>query len=136
MNKSYLTVVLTLSCVFGLGITTRAQESEGVRVEVPFEFVAGGATLPPGTYSVDPLSLDAHSGIAIRSYEHGALVLPMVVDESRAGQSKLSFEHVGDKYFLSEVDTPTGVYTLASPRVVPALAQVKDQGVFSPSGTK
>jgi hypothetical protein len=136
MNKSYLTVVLTLSCVLGLGISARAQDSEGVRVKVPFEFVAGGATLPAGTYSVGPLSLDAHSGIAIRSYEHGALVLPMVVDESRAGQSKLSFEHVGDKYFLSEVDTPTGVYTLALPRVMPALAQVKGQGAFSSSGTK
>jgi hypothetical protein len=135
MNKSYLTVVLTLSCVLGLGISARAQESEGVRAKVPFEFVAGGATLPAGTYSVGPLSLDVHSGIAIRSYEHGALVLPLVVDESRAGQSKLSFERVGDKYFLSEVDTSAGVYTLALPRVMPALAQVRSQGTVASSGT-
>jgi hypothetical protein len=58
----------------------------------------------------------------------------MVIDENRAGQSKLSFEHVGDKYFLSEVDTPAGVYTLALPRVMAALAQVKDQGTVSTSG--
>ncbi len=134
MNKSYLTVVLTLSCMLGLGISARAQDSEGVRVKVPFEFVAGGTTLPAGTYSVGPLSLDAHSGIAIRSYEHGSLVLPMVVDGTRAGQSKLSFEHVGDKYFLSEVDTPEGVYTLALPRAMAGLAQVKDQGTGSTSG--
>ena len=48
MNKSYLTVVLALSCVLGLGISARAQDSEGVRVKVPFEFVAGGAILPVG----------------------------------------------------------------------------------------
>jgi hypothetical protein len=136
MNKSYLTVVLTLSCMLGLGISARAQDSEGVRVKVPFEFVVGGATLPAGTYSVGPLSLDGHSGLAIRSSEHGALVLPMVIDEARAGQSKLSFEHVGSKYFLSEVDTPTGVYTLALPRAMVALAQTKDQGTMSSSGTK
>ena len=51
----------------------------------------------------------------------------MAVDGTSAEQPKLSFEHVGDKYFLSEVDTPTSVYTLALPRVMPALAQVKGQ---------
>ena len=43
MKKSYLTAVLTLTCMLGLGISARAQDTEGVRVNVPFEFVAGGS---------------------------------------------------------------------------------------------
>jgi len=38
MKKSYLTAVLTLTCLLGLGISARAQDAEGVRVNVPFEF--------------------------------------------------------------------------------------------------
>jgi hypothetical protein len=67
MKKAYLTAVLTLTCMLGLGISARAQDTEGVRVNVPFEFVAGGATLPAGTYTVGRLSLEAFSGIAISS---------------------------------------------------------------------
>jgi hypothetical protein len=134
MKKSYLTAVLTLTCLLGVGVSAHAQDTEGVRVKVPFEFVAGGATLPAGTYTVGRLSLDAFSGIAIGSYGHGVLVLPIAVDGTPAGQPKLGFERVGGKYFLSEVDTPGGVYTFALPRAMVGLVQVKDQGTVS-SGT-
>ena len=135
MKKSYLTAVLTLTCLLGLGISARAQDAEGVRVNVPFEFVAGGMILPAGTYTIGRVSLEPHSTIAISGYGHGALVLPIAIDGPRAKQPKLSFEHVGDKYFLSEVDTPGGIYTFALPRAMVALAQMKDQGTLSSGGT-
>jgi hypothetical protein len=135
MKTSYLTAVLTLICLPGLGISARAQDTEGVRVNVPFEFVAGGATLPAGTYTVGRRSLGGLSGIAISSYRNGAFVLPIAVDGTPAEQPKLSFEYVGDKHFLREVDTPGGIYTFALPRAMVALAQAKDQGTVSSSGT-
>ncbi len=67
MKKSYLTAVFTLTCLLGLGLSARAQDTDGVRVKVPFEFVAAGTILPAGTYTVGRLSDDAFSGIAIRS---------------------------------------------------------------------
>jgi hypothetical protein len=123
MNKSYLTVVLTLTSLLGLGIKARAQDTEGVRVQVPFEFVAGGQTLPAGKYIVRRVASDPHSGITIRSYDHVALMLPTVVDGTPAEQPRLNFEHVGDKYFLSEAETPGGVYTFVVPRAMVMLAQ-------------
>jgi hypothetical protein len=135
MKKAYLTAVLTLTCMLGLGISARAQDTEGVRVNVPFEFVAGGATLPAGTYTLGRLSLEAFSGIAISGYGHGAFVLPIAVGGTGAGQPELSFEHVGGKYFLSEVETPGGVYTFALPRALVALAQVKGQATVSSGGS-
>jgi|HubBroStandDraft_3_1064219.scaffolds.fasta_scaffold17769_3 hypothetical protein len=135
MKKSYFAAVLTLTCLLGVGVSSNAQDTEGVSVKVPFEFVAGGTTLPAGTYKVGRLSLEPFSGIAISSYGHGALVLPISVDGSRAGQPKLNFERVGDKYFLTEADTPGGVYTFALPKAMVALAQAKDQGTVSSGGT-
>ena len=37
----------------------------------------------------------------------------MMFDRFATGQTKLEFEHLGDKYFLSGVETPAGVYTIA-----------------------
>jgi hypothetical protein len=135
MKKAYVTAVLTLTCLFGLGVSARAQDTEGVSVKVPFEFVAGGANLPAGTYTVGRLSLEAYSGIAISGYGHGTLVLPIAIDGARAGLTKLSFERVGDKYFLTQAATPAGVYTFALPKAMVALAQAKDQGTVSSGGT-
>jgi hypothetical protein len=72
-----------------------------VRVKVPFEFVAGGTTLPAGTYTVGRLSVDAYSTIAIRSFDNGAFVFAIAVDRDPTGQPKLSFELVGGQV-LSE----------------------------------
>jgi hypothetical protein len=135
MRKTYLTAVLTLTCVLGVGMSARAQDTEGVRVKVPFEFVAGGATLPAGTYTVGRLSVDAYSGVEISGLGDGAFVLPIAVDGTPAEHPKLSFEQVGGKYFLSEVDTPGGIYTFALPGAMVALAQLKDQGTASFGGT-
>jgi hypothetical protein len=135
MKTSYSTAVFILTCSLGLGFSARAQDTEGVRVKVPFEFVVGGATLPAGTYTVGRPSVDAPSGVVIRSFGHEVSVLPQVVDATPAGQPKLRFEHLGDKYFLSEVDTPGGIYTFALPRARVAPAQLKDQGTISSGGT-
>jgi hypothetical protein len=120
MNKSYLTVVLTLASLVGLGIKARAQDAE-VIVTVPFEFVAGNQTLP-------------HSGITIRSNDNVALMLPVVVDGTAADQPKLSFERVGGEYFLSKVEALQGTYTFDVPRATAVVAKRKDHSTGSSSG--
>jgi hypothetical protein len=137
MKTSYFTVVLTMTCLFGLGISAHAQDTSGVVVKVPFEFVAGGKTLPAGTYSVGRLSPAIPSALIIDSKDNGAfaLVLPIILDGDSAGHAELSFERVGDKYFLSKVGTPAGVYTIPTPRAMTKLAQMNDHGITSSSGT-
>src|SRR6202162_5405129 len=125
MKTSYFTVVLTLTCLLGLGIGAHAQDAGRVVVKVPFEFVAGGKTLPAGTYSVGRLSPGIHPSLIIDSKDNGAfvLVLPIVPDGGSAGRTELSFERAGGKYFLSKVATPAGVYTLLTMRAMTRLAQ-------------
>jgi len=134
--KTYCAVVLTVTCLLGLGISARAQDASEVVVKVPFEFVAGGKTLPAGTYSVGRLSPGIHPSLIIDSKDTGAfaLVLPIVPDGDSAGRTELSFERVGGKYFLSKVATPAGVYTLLTQRAMTRLAQMNDHGVTSSSG--
>jgi hypothetical protein len=134
MMKPYLTVVLTLTSLLGLGMSARAQDTDGVRVKVPFQFVSGGTTLSAGTYTIGPVSHAASRILSIRGYNKSALFLPIVFDRFATGQTKLDFEYLGDKYFLRGVETPAGVYTIALPRAMVALAQTKDRGTGSSSG--
>lgn len=137
MKNLYLIAVLTVSGLLGTSVNARAQDTEGISVNVPFEFVVSGKTLPAGTYTIGRLSDDAFSGIAVSTRNQGALVLPIAIDGPRsAGQAKLSFEFVGNTHFLRQAETPAGTYTFALPKAMVALAQAKDQDTVSMSGTK
>jgi hypothetical protein len=100
-----------------------------------FDFVAEGETFPAGTYSVSRVSSEAQPDLVIRSDDKSTLLLPIVFDGVPAEQTKLGFEHLGDKYFLSKVETLAGVYTIGTPQAMTKVAQMKDHGTISSSGT-
>jgi hypothetical protein len=142
MKKSYLSIALTLTCLLGLGISARAQDLGKIAATVPFDFVAGGETLPAGTYSVSRVSSGDPRSLAIRSDDNTVFLLPMffdgdpaVVNVAPADHAELSFEHVGGKYFLSKVETLGGVYAFRTPRAMTQVAQMKDHGTASSSSS-
>lgn len=88
-----------------------------------------------GTYSVNRVSPETHRSLFIGSHDKGAFVLPIVFEGAPAEHARVRFERIGDKYFLSKIETPAGVYTIAIPRATTQLAGVKDGGTFPYSGT-
>jgi hypothetical protein len=135
MKKSYVSVVLTMICLLGLGEGARAEDAGKVVSNVPFDFVVGGVTLPAGEYTVGGVSPEVYTGLVlIRSQNESALLLPIVFDRNPAGHGQFDFEHVGDTYFLSKVETPAGVYTFRTPRAITKVAQMKDHGTWTSSG--
>jgi hypothetical protein len=134
MKTSHLTAVLTLTCLLGLGASARAADGDSVAVTVPFEFVAGAKVMPAGKYSIARSFPVENRGLVIRSFSDGVFLLPTVFDGFTTGHTKLSFEHVGDKYFLSKVETQAGVYSFPLPRATASLAQTKNNLTLSSSG--
>ena len=131
MKKQYLTVLFTLICVLGLGLGARAQEEDTVVTKVPFDFVAGGKVLPAGTYRVSRVAPASGSReLEMRSYETRAsvFVIPTVFDDVRSDKAQLHFEHLGDTYFLSAIETPIGTYSVDIPPSAIKLAQTQPQG--------
>jgi hypothetical protein len=132
MKRFYLTVVLTLTCLLGLGGGSRAQDARKVFVSVPFEFLAGAATIPPGTYTAGRISAEAPPGsILIGIFDKSALWLPIVSDAAPAGHAYFDFAQVGNKYFLSKMETPEGTDTIGTP---PAMSKVAAQSTLAPAG--
>jgi hypothetical protein len=133
MTKQYLTVLFTLICVLGFGLGARAQEEDTVVAKVPYEFVVGGQVLPAGTYKVRRIDTGGTRELEISSYERraSAFFIPTFFDGIQTGHAQFTFEHVGNKYFLSGVETPIGTYAITIPRSAIKLAQMEQQGTSS-----
>ena len=135
MKTLHVTALLVLTCLLGLGVGAHAQDVDGVIVTVPFDFVASGTTLPAGEYRINRVNSGSNRELVIYSRNGGAFVLPVAFDEVLTDQPMLSFEHIGNRYFLSRIKTPGGVYSMKTPPERIALAQAKSQSTSSSSGT-
>ena len=114
MNRQYSAVLLTV--VGLLTVAAIAQEKEIV-ANVPHEFVAGGRSFPAGTYTITRVSPETQPGIRIRNNEtpqDGAFLLPSSIGDP-VPHPGLTFERIGNTYYLSRIATNAGVYTLRKP---------------------
>ena len=96
------TLLLGLSLLL-IGTVAYARDLN-MKVNVPFDFVVNGATLPSGEYTVQGLALG--NAISIRRADHTAKALALGTRcESRKTyeNSKLVFHRYGNHYFLSQI---------------------------------
>lgn len=128
-----------LSAFFGLAAlaaAARAQEVDKIIVNIPYEFVAAGKTLPAGLYTVQRENDRDFVQLLITSYENhaGVLLLSNNVSETREDKPRVSFQQVGDQHFLSRIETADHIFTIAVPKnSAPVVA--KNQTSPSTSGS-
>jgi len=81
----------------------RAETDETVKANIPFNFYAGSLMMPAGTYSV---GFDALNNIAIIRDDSGHHEMFLLGMSSTQGTDtpKLVFDHLGDSYFLRDLD--------------------------------
>jgi hypothetical protein len=128
--------LLALVGLFGLSAGARAQEG-AVVTNIPYEFVAGGKTLPAGTYTITRVSPEREHTLEIRnnqSSRESAFLLPISSD-APVDHAKVVFRRVGDTYYLSRVATLDGVYTLPTPIAATTAAKVKQHDAMFSAGT-
>jgi hypothetical protein len=97
------------TALLGLGLFfavsgVQAQEN-GVKANVPFDFMVGNEVLPAGEYLVTPQG-SANQAILIRSTDSKNAVMTVTSRCASANPSKdtkLVFHRLGDRYFLSQV---------------------------------
>lgn len=96
------TLILGLSLLL-IGTASYAQDLN-MKVNVPFDFVVNGTTLPGGEYSVQGLTIG--NAISIRKADNTAKALALGTRcESRktSEETKLVFHRYGNRYFLAQV---------------------------------
>ncbi len=114
MRKQFLRIVVAFIAVAGLVVAAKGQSEEQIIVNVPYDFVVGGKTLPAGTYRVNRVSAAAPRALMLTGYQNDAtaMVLATDVETNDSGSHKISLEQFGSEYFLSEVETTGHLYRL------------------------
>jgi hypothetical protein len=138
MKKQYFTVLLALSGFFGLGAGAQAQERGRVVAKIPHEFVAGGKTLPAGTYTVTRISSYKERPMEIRNIENpqDRALLEPIYSDAAVDHAAVSLKRVGDTYYLLRVATSGGTYNLRVPKTANTLARVKQGDAMSAAGAQ
>lgn len=117
MKTIYIPFVSAFFALAALGAATRAQQTDQLRVTLPYAFVAAGKILPAGTYKVLRLS-DHNKAIAMTSCQNGdtVLLLSTEVTPAREDNPTLTLEHTGTQYFLSQIETTQHVFKISVPK--------------------
>jgi hypothetical protein len=112
--KNYARILVAAVLFLGLSGAAKAATQDGIVVKLPFEFVAGGKTLPAGTYTVRHWSDDISGPLILTSRENGSsvFVLPYVSDHPSGDKPQVSFQRVGELRFLSTIQTTFDTYQI------------------------
>jgi hypothetical protein len=101
--KRNLITILSLVVMSLMCNATSAFAQAYAKANVPFAFNVGGAQLPAGTYEIKVLGQSPYE-IMIENCKTRAAAVSIARREGpRNSESKLVFNHVDNRYFLSEV---------------------------------
>lgn len=137
MKRNYFRMLVVFLFVASIGVAAQAGEPDQLLVNIPYNFVVGGKTLPAGAYRVSRVSDNDLHEIAISSVDTGATVLTLtaqVQDTSRI-QPKITLQHAGDQNFLSKIQTANHIFTIPVSKSDLAEAAAKADGGSYLSGT-
>jgi hypothetical protein len=136
MRKQCLRILIALIGVAGLGMAARGQVSDQIEVNIPYEFVVAGKTLPAGTYRVNRLSDTNRETLVLSSFESRArvMLLSTSVESTQADKPEVSFEQVAGQHFLSRIEITDHVFTIQVPRSEILEAAARSHNDTSSSG--
>ncbi len=115
MNKHCVRI---LGAVFGLAafaVTASSQAVDQVVVNIPYEFVVAGKTLPPGDYKVNRAGHNDQKELVLSSFENhvNLFVLASTVDDKIGYDAPVvDFQQVGEQRLLTRIETAEHVFTI------------------------
>lgn len=110
MKKQFVTFVAVICLLMSVSLTGYAY-SVKVKIAVPFEFNAGEAKLPPGTYQIERTSMQwVFSATNVETGEKIKFMASLVRPDNLSGffseggtETKVTFKKVGNEMFLHEI---------------------------------
>ena len=130
MKTIYVRFLSAFFALAAFAVAARAQEIDQIIVKVPYEFVAAGKTLPAGTYRVHRAYDDrGFKVLVMTSFENreGVLLLSSDISTAREYKPAVSFEHIGDQYFLSKIETADHIFTYPVSKAPTQIVAMKKQ---------
>ena len=137
MKTIYVRFFSAFFALAALAVATRAQAVDRLIVNIPHDFVAAGKTLPAGTYTINRINDFAIMELSLTSLENrtGVLLFSSEFSSTREDKPALTFNHVGNQYFLSKIETLDHIFTFPVTTKPAVQVAMKNQSTPSASGT-
>ena len=103
MKRNVIGALMTLIVAFTIAVPLVNAQSTILTANVPFAFSIGDKQLPGGAYAVREMG--RATLIQSKDYETSVLGVYAYVEPSKANETKLVFNKVGDHYFLAQIWT-------------------------------
>lgn len=103
--------------VFGfamLALGAKAQATDHLTVNIPYEFVAAGKTLPAGEYWLARVHDFSENQLVLSRVDSkaGVIVIASQWEDARQDKPSLSFQEIGGQHFLVKIMTAEHVFTV------------------------
>ena len=111
-----------------LAAAASAGDLDRLVVNIPYDFVVSGKTLPAGTYTVQRLSDNDEHPLSISCVEHrtAAIIVSGEVEPAVHAHPAVTFLSSGDQHFLTRIETGQHVFNLrVSNKAVPEAANLQ-----------
>jgi len=114
MKAHFLKILLPVFAFAALALSAKAQVADQLNVNVPYDFVVGGKTMPAGAYHLRRGSDSSTGQLVLTSFENhtGVLVIPSDWADARTDAASLTFEQINGQHFLSKIETAEHVFTI------------------------
>ena len=115
MKRNYFRLfVVFLGAALLAGLAS-AGASDRIAVNIPYNFVASGKTLPAGSYIVQRLSNSNYFPLSISGRDNGTSVFVQSIEvrSTTEDHPNLAFLVAGDQHFLTSIQTGEHVFSLA-----------------------
>ena len=103
MKRNVIGALMTLIVAFTIAVPLVNAQSTILTANVPLAFSIGDKQLPGGAYAVREMG--RATLIQSKDYETSVLGVYAYVEPSKANETKLVFNKVGDHYFLAQIWT-------------------------------
>jgi hypothetical protein len=130
MKKYCVRILSAFLGLAALAITAKGQAVDQLVVNIPYEFVVAGKTLPAGAYRVSRINDKDERQLIISSFENreAVMVISNEVTPIHRETPSLSFQQAGGEYFLSQIATAEHVFTIPVSKRAVLEAMAKTHG--------
>lgn len=136
MKKHFARIATAFFGFAALATAAKGQLMDQVVINIPYEFVVAGKTLPAGTYRVNRVSDFDQRELSLSSFENRAavFVLPSEVESARADKPGFTFQEIGGQHFLSKIETADHVFAIPVSKSAVQEAAMKSHPEFDKFG--
>src|SRR5215831_18720906 len=137
MKRNLLRGLFVSLFAVGLGAAAHAHEPDRLIVDIPYDFVLNGTSLPAGKYKVERYDFSDVRMLVLIHAERNKPLLTFAGELSGAHRTHpgITLQQVGDQRFLTQIQTAEHVFELTQTKAAFKAAAAKADQAGYPAGT-